>query len=78
VVLLRDGEWFWLCHCGWQSPPSPTLAIVTTGHICGSGERSGDGAWLAAPVPFGKLPEVLVHPSRPEYRHLMERGWLIV
>jgi hypothetical protein len=23
VVLLRDGEWFWLCHCGWQSPPAP-------------------------------------------------------
>jgi hypothetical protein len=78
VVLLRDGEWFWLCVCGWQSPPSPTLALVTTGHLCGSGERPGDGTWLAAPVPFADPPEVLVYASRPEYRRFMERGWFIV
>jgi hypothetical protein len=74
VVLLRDGEWFWLCVCGWQSPPSPALALVTTWHICGSGNRPGDGAWVAAPVPFGE-PEVLVYPSHPAYRSYLKRGW---
>lgn len=36
MVLLRDGEWFWMCICGWQSPPSPTLALVSTGHTAGA------------------------------------------
>jgi hypothetical protein len=76
MVVLRDGEWFWWCHCGWQSPPSRILALVTTGHLCGSGDRPGDGAWVAAPVPFS-APPVLVYPSAPTYRAHMERGWFM-
>ena len=62
------------------------LAVATVPHAgprqhrahCGSGERPGDGAWLAAPVPLENPPKALVYPSRPEYRRFMERGWFIV
>jgi hypothetical protein len=78
MVLLRDGEWFWLCICGWQSSPAAAPALVTTGHLCGSGDKPGDGTWIAAPVPFAQPSEVLVYPSRPEYQRYMEMGWFIV
>lgn len=76
MVVLHDGTWQWWCHCGWQSRPSPTLALVATGHLCGSGDRPGDGAWVAAPVPFS-TPAVLVYPAAPAYQAQMERGWFM-
>jgi hypothetical protein len=35
MLVLRDGEWSWWCSCGFQSPASPSLALVTAGHRCG-------------------------------------------
>jgi hypothetical protein len=35
MVVLRDGEWFVYCRCGWRSDASPTLTLGTAGHICG-------------------------------------------
>jgi hypothetical protein len=35
MLVLRDGEWSWWCSCGFQSPASPSLALVITGHRCG-------------------------------------------
>lgn len=76
MVVLRDDRWQWWCRCGWHSLPAPTLTLVATGHLCGSGDRAGDGAWVAAPVPFA-TPAVLVYPSIPAYRAYMERGWFM-
>lgn len=56
----------------------PSARLVTTGHICGSGKRPGDGAWLAAPVPLGGgEPGTLVYASVPAYKPYLERGWFI-
>ena len=35
MLVLRDGEWSWWCSCGFQSPASPSLALVTARHRCG-------------------------------------------
>jgi hypothetical protein len=35
MLVLRDGEWSWWCSCGFQSPASPSLALLTAGHRCG-------------------------------------------
>jgi hypothetical protein len=73
VVVLRDDRWQWWCRCGWHSVPAPTLTLVATGHLCGSGDRPSDGAWVAAPVPFSTS-AVLAYPSTPAYRaHMGER-----